>query len=73
MTQKELAALTDISLSEINRLEKGDRYPRPSTVRKLALALKVTPAQLYGTEAEPKAETPDAAPDAARSVEESVL
>lgn len=45
LTQQELAERSGVSLNTINRLERG--YPaRPPTVRKLAEALGVTPADL---------------------------
>ena len=46
MTQRELAAVSGVSLATIVRLEQGRQPPRISTVRKLANALEVEPAEL---------------------------
>lgn len=43
---RDLAALAGVGPSTINRVELGYQMPRPSTVRKLAAALGVDPAQL---------------------------
>ncbi len=46
MTQRELAALSGVSLATIVRLEQGRQPPRISTVRKLAKVLEVEPGEL---------------------------
>ena len=46
LSQRDLAALANISVSTLNRIETGQRKPMPRTVRKLAEALKVTPEEL---------------------------
>lgn len=46
MTQRELAARAGITHVQISRIENGDAEPYPSTVRKLAAALNVEPAEL---------------------------
>jgi transcriptional regulator with XRE-family HTH domain len=46
MTQADLAAASGVSRNTINRLEGGFPNPSPSTMRKLARALKVKPTQL---------------------------
>lgn len=46
ITQRELAALSGVSLATIVRLEQGRQPPRISTVRKLANVLEVEPADL---------------------------
>jgi transcriptional regulator with XRE-family HTH domain len=45
LTQQELADRSGVSLTTINRLERG-YTARPQTVRKLAEALGVTPSEL---------------------------
>ena len=46
ITQRELAALSGVSLATIVRLEQGRQPPRISTVRKLASVLEVESAEL---------------------------
>ncbi|MFC1941023.1 helix-turn-helix domain-containing protein [Chloroflexota bacterium] len=46
LSQRELAALANLSPTTINRIETGQRSPMPKTVRKLAEALGVTPEEL---------------------------
>lgn len=46
LSQRELAALAGLSVTTVNRIELGKRKPMPKTVRKLAQALGVTPAEL---------------------------
>ena len=46
LTQRELADLAGVSRTTIVTLEQGADSPYPSTVRKLARALGVTPAEL---------------------------
>ena len=42
LTQRELAEKVDMSVGQINRIERGVHRPRLSTVRKLAEALSVS-------------------------------
>lgn len=46
--QAELARQAGISPNTLYRIEKGTHPPRPVTVRKLAQALGVEPAELVG-------------------------
>ena len=46
ITQRELAALSGVSLATIVRLVQGRQPPRISTVRKLAKVLEVEPGEL---------------------------
>jgi transcriptional regulator with XRE-family HTH domain len=46
LTQEELAARAGLSKPTVNRVERGTRLARPSTVRKLATALGVDPVDL---------------------------
>ncbi|MBF8265486.1 MAG: transcriptional regulator [Dehalococcoidia bacterium] len=46
LSQRDLAALAGISVTTVNRVETGLRHPIPSTVRKLAQALGVSPDKL---------------------------
>ncbi len=48
LTQQDLADKSGVSRVTINRLERGNVDARFSTVRKLAAALEVEPAQLVG-------------------------
>ncbi len=48
MSQKELGELAKVSPGTVYRLENGLRGAYPGTVRKLAVALGVTPADLVG-------------------------
>jgi DNA-binding XRE family transcriptional regulator len=47
MTQIDLAVAARVGRSTIIRLEKGEPNPLPSTLRKVARALKVKPAALW--------------------------
>lgn len=47
MTQGELAARSELSASEISALERGVRSPKLSTIHRLSLGLRVSPAALY--------------------------
>ena len=48
MTQRELATATGITTRAITNIETGEvTEPRPSTLRKIAAALEIEPAQLY--------------------------
>ena len=46
LSQRELAARANLSVTTVNRIETGQRKPMPRTLRKLAEALGVTPAEL---------------------------
>ncbi|MFC2058364.1 helix-turn-helix domain-containing protein [Chloroflexota bacterium] len=46
LSQRELAAKSKINVATVNRIEAGHHKPRPSTIRKLAKALKVEPEEL---------------------------
>jgi len=46
LTQDELAEKAHVARTTVIRLEQGDPNANPSTVRKLARALKVKPAEL---------------------------
>lgn len=48
LSQAELAALAGVNRSTIVRLEAGVDDPQPRTVRKLAQALGMDPAELMG-------------------------
>lgn len=48
MTQEELAAEAGVADATVSRLETARYAARPKTVKALAAALGVTPAQLYG-------------------------
>ena len=50
LTQADLAARSGVSRVTINRIEQQLLEPRFSTIRKLARALKVEPADLVGAE-----------------------
>jgi len=46
LSQRDLATQAKLSVTTVNRIEIGKRKPMPSTVRKLAAALGVTPEEL---------------------------
>ena len=46
MTQGELAARAGLTRAALSRIESGQAEPRPSTVRRLAQALRVEPDAL---------------------------
>ena len=48
LTQEELAQRAGLSKNAVNRLEVDKAEPRMSTLRKLAKALDVDPAELIG-------------------------
>jgi transcriptional regulator with XRE-family HTH domain len=48
MTQAQLAAAAGLSRHTVQQLETGTRPAYPTTVQKLARALKVKPADLVG-------------------------
>ena len=50
LTQRELAERAGVNYVQISRIERGDVEPYPSTVRKLAQALGVTPSDLMEPE-----------------------
>jgi transcriptional regulator with XRE-family HTH domain len=43
LTLRELGALSGVAYDTIHGIETGKHQPRPSTVRKLAIALNVAP------------------------------
>jgi transcriptional regulator with XRE-family HTH domain len=47
LTQEELAHLSDLSVVQISRIERGTREIRLSTVVKLLRALEIEPNQLF--------------------------
>jgi transcriptional regulator with XRE-family HTH domain len=48
LTQRELADRADISSNALNKIELNKAEPHMSTLRKLAQALNVDPAELIG-------------------------
>jgi DNA-binding XRE family transcriptional regulator len=48
LTQQELAERADLSSNALNRIELDKAEPRMSTLRKLAKALDVDPAEIVG-------------------------
>jgi len=46
LSQRELAARANLSVTTVNQIEGGQRKPMPRTVRKLAQALEVSPEEL---------------------------
>jgi transcriptional regulator with XRE-family HTH domain len=46
LTQEELAERAGLTVAALSRIERNQAEPRPSTLRKLADALGVTPAQV---------------------------
>ncbi len=46
LTQAELARLADVTPATVSDLETDKRKPRPSTIRKIAKALKVRPSSI---------------------------
>jgi transcriptional regulator with XRE-family HTH domain len=47
LSQRDLAKLAGMQPSTLNRIELGKQQPRPSTLRRLARALKVKPQDLF--------------------------
>ena len=47
LSQRDLARLANVSQFSISRIETGKQRPRPSTLRKLAKALSLSPEQLF--------------------------
>jgi transcriptional regulator with XRE-family HTH domain len=52
LTLRELEEVSGVSYATIHRLERGHRQAHPSTIRKLAHALEVEPAELLATAAQ---------------------
>jgi transcriptional regulator with XRE-family HTH domain len=48
LTQEELAEKADVGTNTVARLERNESEPHMSTLRKLARALGVEPAELIG-------------------------
>jgi transcriptional regulator with XRE-family HTH domain len=48
LTQEELAAKASLTATAVARIERNEAEPRPSTLRKLAGALGVKPAEIVG-------------------------
>ena len=48
LTQEELAEKADVGSNTVARLERNESQPHMSTLRKLARALGVDPAELIG-------------------------
>ena len=48
LTQEELATKAGLTSAAVARIERNEAEPRPSTLRKLASALNVKPAELVG-------------------------
>ncbi len=46
LTQEELAASAGLTTAAVARIERNEANPRPSTLRKLAEALEVSPSEL---------------------------
>lgn len=46
MTQQDLAGQAGLTLTTVSRLENGRTRPRPRTIRALAKALEIAPAEL---------------------------
>ena len=55
LSQRELSALSGVSRMTIARLEAGGADPFPTTVRKLAQALNIDPAELMAAAEQGKA------------------
>ena len=49
LTQRDLAAMTNLTEAAVSRYVSGAREPRAVTVAKIAKALDVTPQELLGT------------------------
>ena len=46
LTQEELAGRAGLTTAAVARIERNEANPRPSTLRKLAQALEIEPAEL---------------------------
>lgn len=55
LSQAELARLSGVGEVTINRIERGHVEPRLSTLRRLAIALQVSPEELLAEGGEGKA------------------
>ncbi len=49
LTQEELANKAGLTVAALSRIERNNAEPRPTTRRKLAEALGVSPAELIGS------------------------
>jgi transcriptional regulator with XRE-family HTH domain len=47
LSQEELGRRAQVQRSTLARIEEGKQFPRPSTLRKIALALDLDPAELF--------------------------
>lgn len=47
LTQEELSALSGVNQAEISLIERGERDPRASTIRRLAAAVEMQPGRLF--------------------------
>jgi transcriptional regulator with XRE-family HTH domain len=73
LTLRELGKMSGVAADTINQIELGHRKARPSTLRKLARALKIDVQEFYAEPAIPKAEAPrEAGPPQAKHEEFAV-
>jgi transcriptional regulator with XRE-family HTH domain len=71
LSQADLSAITGVAEFTISEIESGKRAnPRPSTLRKLAQALEVEVADLYGEPAYPKDIAPSPEPSLFNGLED---
>ena len=49
LTQEELANKAGLTVAALSRIERNNAEPRPTTRRKLAEALDVSPSELIGS------------------------
>ncbi|MCH7836471.1 MAG: helix-turn-helix transcriptional regulator [Chloroflexi bacterium] len=56
LSQRDLAQRAGVSQFSISKIETGQQKPRPSTLRKLASALDLTPEELFVSPDEPNSE-----------------
>lgn len=47
LTQEEVSELSGVIQSDVSLIERGERDPRASTIRKLAAAVDVSPGELF--------------------------
>lgn len=47
LSQEDLSSIAHVSQTAISELENGQRTAQPRTIRRLAKALRVQPAELY--------------------------
>jgi transcriptional regulator with XRE-family HTH domain len=52
ITQAKLAAITNLSVDLISRIERGGRAPSLESIEKISEALKISPAHLFNFEGE---------------------